>query len=92
MTSPTARKSHELSHSANHSLSIREATRSWVNVGAKESVRPTHDPSKQGADSSHCRVEAVAEAVVVGVVSDQSVQTTRKCPKKIRVMRTITMN
>lgn len=76
---------------ADNSFSLCETTWTWVNVGAKESVRPTHGLPRQEADISYCRVEAGAEAVSVGVVTDQFAQTTRKCPKQMRSMSNTTM-
>ena len=51
-----------------------------------------HGPPKQEVDNFQRRVEVAAEAVAVGVVSDQFAQTTRKCPKQTRIMRNTTMN
>ena len=93
MTSPPAQNSWELTTwRADHRFSFCETTQKWVTVGAKESVCPTRGPPKQGANTSRRRVEAGAEAVVVGVVSDQFAQTTRKCPKQMHNMSNTTMN
>ena len=89
MTSPF------LCRRAHHSppqLSIR---RSYLKMGKRGGKRvSTSDvwSSKQVADTSHCRVEEVAEAVVVGVVSDQFAPTTRKCPEQTHNMSNTTMS
>lgn len=59
--------------------------------GGKRVSTIMHFPPKQGADNSHCRVAGVAEEVVVGVISDQFAQTTRKCPKQMHNMSNTTM-
>lgn len=50
-----------------------------------------HVPPRQAADTFHPRVEAGPEAVVVGVVSDQSAQTCLMCLKQMRCMKNTTM-
>lgn len=50
-----------------------------------------HISLKQAADTSHRRVEVGPKVVVVGVVNDQSAQTSLMCLKQMRCMKNTTM-